>query len=549
MPFGMDHPAQDRPLPVGERRSAEPPFRTGHRDPGWWPAPVAGLGALALYALTLAPGLTWRHSGADGGDLLAAALTRGVPHPTGYPVYQLLLRAAVAIYPGEPARAGNWLSALCAAAAVAVLADLARRMLPDHPWRGTVALIAGLAWATSPTFWSQAVLTEVYSLNALFVALLLWLAWYWREAIAGGGTGWRWTICAGFVFGLGLGNHISLALMLPGLAAWCWANRQGLGGVSKRPWAIVLAMIVLGFGVYIYLPLSASGNPPINWGDPRTPEGFWWVLSARIYRPLFFGVSWNELPLRLAKWAGGALGQLAGGPWGAMLAFIGLWWLDRHDHAWWRATGLVALAYSLYGIGYRADDYMVYLIPVWGVCALWLASGLSWGLQELTRWVREKRSATFGRPALVVACALLLLFPAAALVRYWPQVDLSGDHEARDFVASVLAEAELGAVILTATDRPTFSLWYALDGKRLRPDLTSINVNLYPYAWYQQSLVTHHPFLLDYARHGELPPLEQLVPEIGRRRPLYRAEALNVTLSGFREQPVGTLVRMEPAAQ
>ena len=71
------------------------------------PALLAGLVAFILYARTLAPGLTWVHDGSDGGDLLAAALTRGVPHPSGYPTYQLLLRGAFALYPGAPARAGN----------------------------------------------------------------------------------------------------------------------------------------------------------------------------------------------------------------------------------------------------------------------------------------------------------------------------------------------------------------------------------------------------------------------------------------------------------
>jgi hypothetical protein len=146
-----------------------------------WPAVAAGICALALYALCLAPGLTWAHDGADGGDLLAAALTQGVPHPTGYPTYQLLLRTAIALFPGEPARAGNWFSAVCAAGAAALLADLATRMLPARPWRDPVALAAALTWAASPTLWSQAVITEVYTLHALLVLVLLWLLWRWRH--------------------------------------------------------------------------------------------------------------------------------------------------------------------------------------------------------------------------------------------------------------------------------------------------------------------------------------------------------------------------------
>jgi hypothetical protein len=47
---------------------------------------------LAIYSSTLAPGLTWANSGSDGGDLIAAAATGGVPHPTGYPLYLLLAR-------------------------------------------------------------------------------------------------------------------------------------------------------------------------------------------------------------------------------------------------------------------------------------------------------------------------------------------------------------------------------------------------------------------------------------------------------------------------
>lgn len=47
---------------------------------------IAGALALGLYGLTLAPGLTWAHDGADGGDLLAAALTRGCAASAGLPV-------------------------------------------------------------------------------------------------------------------------------------------------------------------------------------------------------------------------------------------------------------------------------------------------------------------------------------------------------------------------------------------------------------------------------------------------------------------------------
>ena len=421
-----------------------------------WPAPLAGLAALGLYARTLAPGLTWAHHAADGGDLLAAALTVGVPHPSGYPTYQLLLRAAIALFPGEPARAGNWLSALCAAAAVALFADLAGRMLAHSVVRrdahvtrdasadevashllwpvsdrvvarsetghsggdfqgrgpslsGLAAFAAALTWAASPILWGQAVVTEVYALNALTVVGLLWLLWRWREAVDAGAegrpssqikwpVGWPWLVGAGAVLGLGLGNHLTLLLMLPGAAVWLRAGRRAAGRPTAREALAALAAVVVGLTVYAYLPLAAAAVPPVNWGDPRRPAQLWALVSGQVYRGLIFGLPLADLPGRLAAWSGEALRQF-GGPWGVILALIGLWQLDRRLHDWWQATLLIAAAYSVYAIGYNTPDSFVYLIPAACVAALWLAAGLDWLLTVGSRAVTRRRRAAGAQSA------------------------------------------------------------------------------------------------------------------------------------------------------
>jgi hypothetical protein len=507
-----------------------------------WPVAAAGICALALYALCLAPGLTWSHDGSDGGDLLAAALTQGIPHPTGYPTYQLLLRAAIALLPGAPARAGNWLSAVCAAGAAALLADIALRMLPTRPWRGPIALAAALTWAAAPTLWSQAVITEVYTLHALLVASLLWLLWRWRETASAHPAGWPWLAGAGFVLGIGTGNHLSLLLTLPGIAAWLWANRDLLKPLRAAGWTGIIAATLLGLSLYLYLPVAAMGAPPVNWGDPRTPSGFWWLVSGRIYRDLMFGTGARDLLGRTAAWAGEASRQLGGGPWGALIALAGLVWIDRHDHAWWRLTLLIGVAYSLYAIGYGTRDSYVYLIPVWFVAGLWLAAGLSWGAEAVTAAGRSPRVLRLlSIPLLLVLIGL----PTLSLTRYWNRMDLSRDREAEDWVAGALADADQGGVILTAGDRTTFALWYALYGLKLRPDLTPVNIHLYAYPWYQSALIKHHPFLASRANDGALPSLEQLMSEVGRQHPLYRAEPMELDFAIASEHPAGLLVQIE----
>jgi hypothetical protein len=546
-----------------------PPRAATHTRP-LWPALFAGLAALALYGRTLAPGLTWAHHAADGGDLLAAALTAGVPHPSGYPTYQLLLRTAIALFPGEPGRAGNWLSTLCAAAAVALCADLAGRMLARIDfrgaapgWSGLAALAAALTWAASPILWGQAVVTEVYALNALIVIGLLWLLWRWREAVDAGVGGWPWLAGAGAVLGLGLGNHLTLLLMLPGAAIWLWAGRRTAGRPLASELLAALAAVLFGLAVYVYLPLAAAANPSVNWGDPRRPAQIWALISGQVYRGLIFGLPLTYLTGRVAAWSGEALRQL-GGPWGIILALIGLWQLDRRFHAWWQATLLIAAAYSVYAIGYNTPDSLVYLIPASCVAALWLAAGLAWlvgnavmAIHEYHTNARRGQGAirafvvkfVDGRPVIfsAILITLILAVPAISTARFWRENDLSHDRAARDFVTRALADAAPDALILTSSDGPTFALWYAVYGLGQRPDVAPVNVNLVAFDWYRRALAGRYPDLaaglrvFDPAQPAEL---AASLAGLAAQRPLYRAETLAVPLPGYAERPEGSLVRL-----
>ena len=70
-----------------------------------------------IYLRTLAPGLTWANDGSDGGDLIAAAATGGVAHPTGYPLYLILARLFQFLPLGPLAFRTNLMSVLVSALA------------------------------------------------------------------------------------------------------------------------------------------------------------------------------------------------------------------------------------------------------------------------------------------------------------------------------------------------------------------------------------------------------------------------------------------------
>src|SRR5262245_917735 len=135
--------------------------------------------AFGLYLFTLAPTVLE----ADAGEFQFVPWLPGIAHPTGYPLYLMLGWLWSHLLPmGEVAWRMNLLSALFAAITVGLVYGLAQFLLEIvQPELSPLVhrLGAGLAattFALTATFWSQALIAEVYTLHLLFITAILWLA-------------------------------------------------------------------------------------------------------------------------------------------------------------------------------------------------------------------------------------------------------------------------------------------------------------------------------------------------------------------------------------
>lgn len=435
------------------------------------------------YMATLAPGPTWSHAGADSGEFLAAAAVLGVAHPGGYPTYVLLLWLAQQLSPGNPALGSGLLSVATALGALLCIARLVFLLLCGAAlarWQATTASYLAALWlAFAPIFWSQASIVEVYSLNALFVALLLlWLRALLQSADCSLPLRW-WH---GLLAGLALGNH--LTVLLP-VGAWLLAS---VWQAPTRRLSVLLRLLAgVGSGllVYLYVPLRAATHPPINWGGATTWDGFWWLVSGSLYRSLVLGVSpafWLE---RVQAWVALLLQQF-GWP-GVALGLFGLLYAPAGTRRFLGLSAGLALLYSLFAIGYDTRDSAVYLIPVYLVFAVWLGVGVALLLQAVVRW-RSRRVAAG-------VAVLLLAGICWSAVRTYPTVDASKDERAIQFARRVLTLAPPGALILTSGDEDTFPLWYDHFALRQRPDVAVVVEPLLGFAWYRHNLAATYPAL------------------------------------------------------
>jgi hypothetical protein len=330
-----------------------------------------------------------------------------------------------------------------------------------------------MALAISPLFWSQATVTEVHALNGLIAALLLALLVRSARAPAGaryGSAGLAFAI--GLAWGLGLGNHPTALLSAPlvALALWRIGSGRRLGVIG----------MLSGLAVYFYLPLRAASAPPVNWGDPRTVDRVWWMVSGALYRAFVFSLPQAYLPARLLAWLG-VMARQFGWPGIALVALGGaaLW---KRDRALLGATAATILLCSVFAIGYNTSDSYLYLVPALVCLALWLGVGADWLLGAVA-------GAMEGRtwPTLVLSLLILALLLAAVICRY-PLHDLSADRAARDFGTAVFEQAPPRAILLAQEDAHTFALWYYRHALGRRVDVSIVDLGLLAQEWYVSQL-------------------------------------------------------------
>ncbi len=463
---------------------------TTWRDRPAWLLPASlGLAVICLYLRTLLPSV----GEADTLEFQVVAAKLGVAHPTGYPLYVLLGKLFTLLPLRNVAWRVNLASAVFGTAAVVMVYDIVRRLsgeaLPttraEHS-DGLTAFLAALAFAFSTTFWSQALVAEVYTLHNLLVAAILWLLL--RQvassaslarclARAEGAADVRGTSprrarirrwhAISFLLGLSLTNHLTTALLLPAAAlAWLMDWLRDRARWEARDWLAAAGLFLLGLSLYLFIPL--------RW--PALNDGRWMTLGEflrYVTGGQFYGA------LRLDGWRDPTrwriVGRLLHQPFGWVglaLAAIGVACQALSSAARRRAlavTGVTFVAFFVYGLDYYVADIAVFLLPAHLILAVWMGIGAVFLIELLT--ARIPLAPQAWRAALV---ALFALVPLSAVWTNLPAVDRSQDQGGHAWGRYALDQPlEPGSAILADTKKFA-PLYYLQQVEGVRPDLDMV---------------------------------------------------------------------------
>jgi hypothetical protein len=240
-----------------------------------------GLLALALYVATLQPDLGGPE---DTPKFQFLGYVLGTAHPPGYPLYVMLSHLFVKLPIGTIAYRANLFSAVMAAFACA-LAYLISRQLGTGRWP---ALCAAGGLATGYCFWTSAVFAEVYSLAAVVAALTISLLLAWGAR--GGATR---LIASVAVFGLGLGNHLTIVGLLP--AAMCYVLVRDRRSLTGRVVAAAAAVLLIGVSQYAFIVVRTYQGAPYLESGAKSLGELVGVMTAERFADDRFAFSLSTL--------------------------------------------------------------------------------------------------------------------------------------------------------------------------------------------------------------------------------------------------------------
>lgn len=441
----------------------------------------------------------------DSGEISAAAYSLGIAHPPGYPLYVIIAKLFTLALPiGNIAYRVSMVSAVFGALSCLMVYLITKNMVVvslaparEEQQRGVSlslpALFASLSLAFSYELWYRSTAAEVYTLNTFLMLLIIYILLVWREKVGG-----LWPILNGremlntchydsrflylafFLFGLGIGNHHTIVLVLPGATVfvlWSSLSSGGFGHLTSQVSRLAL-FFLLGLSVYLYLPVRSAQNPFMDWGDPQTLQNFSDVFTRKTYLPGEMGRTWGIFVKQIKSF--NPINEFT--PLGFIFILFGGWGAWRLD----KRAGMMLLTAALltsYGLiilagSSKADTnlFRKFYLPSYAIISIFMGVGVATALKSGVGAYAQNVSR------LTLLLAGITLF--WQFTNHYPKAVNSTNYLAYDYGMNELNSLREGSTYISKGEIKTFPLWYLQGVERYREDVNVITAYFLTQRWY-----------------------------------------------------------------
>ena len=466
-----------------------------------------------IYLTTLAPSVVK----IDSGELTTVQATLGIAHPTGYPLFTIAgYLFSLMPFPFTEVYKLSLLCAVWCACSIGVFVYTVKYTLDNLQYfiphkiskqtkkkgkqvveQSTVislsengkliaAVFSGLLLAFSKTFWAQSTSVEVYSLHLFLLTHIIFFLIKAYTENSDKLLPKNWVLFVIFL-ALGFTNHMTTILILPGVT-YLFFSKFGL---NRKSFSKILVSLVIFFAiiiiVYSYLPIRASQNPLLNWGNPVDLERIIRHISGKQYQVwLFSSIAAakkqfvyfiNSLPAEFSV--------------SLLLSLLGLIYSFIYAKRFGIFILITFVTTVLYSINYDINDIDSYFLLAYISIAFFSVFGII-KLLSLLKLKKFSHSVSIG----VIALFILL-----QVYSNYDKVDESNNYTYEDYAKTILGSVSKNAVIFTYQwdyfVSPSYYFGYV---ENFRKDVVVIDKELMRRSWYYNQVKHLHPDVISGVR-------------------------------------------------
>ncbi|HEY5951446.1 MAG TPA: DUF2723 domain-containing protein [Kofleriaceae bacterium] len=504
------------------------------------PGALLALAALCIYVYVAPPFIV----DGDNAEFATLSATGGVAHPPGYPLYVLYLRA-MSWLPGQTA-------AHTAALATALLGALTVFAIHGacRAWgaRPMSAALATALFAGAPIVMRLHSVAEVFALNNLIIATILWLS-----AGAGPLRGTARVIALGLVAGLGIANQHTCVLLAP---VGLYGAARGLRETAHPRMAVAMGGIAtLGLGLLPYAYLLAAPASGVSWGAPHTLADVVAHFTRADYGGLFaFSPTEGEVDVgaNLAAFATTVGRAWVWGP--ALVGVVALGYFsargsERESRWSWcllAATWLLAGPLLSARFNVLPEGLGLAVVQRFHLFAVvLLAVPVAVGFDRMAELVQHRIAARLRLRAGTRALAVAAVFAVTSGLSL-PYVAATQSPAVERGISNMLYSMPAAAVILAVGDDIAYGTHYLQEVYGVRTDVVVVQWMQTTLDWRRRSLAARGVAVDPYAPSTEPPSVRVARQIFVTGRPMFMTVTPNNVLRTFGSYPYGMLFRVLP---